>query len=148
MAQEAKIDGNLINDSRPLAVETQAASVVTIQEPLIVDLQPVAASNADWDTPAVNVAAVVNYPAAAGLSHVITGAAWSYLGGIPVGGRLTITTTTEGAVFDIDIAEEGAGIVSFPSPKIAAVNDVMTITLTAGGAAITGKVSVLNHWTE
>ena len=137
MAVEAKIDGNQINDARPLAVEQQGVANTGI-----------ICAAGDIDVPAVNIAAVVMYPAPAALSHVITGVAWSYSGGIPVGGRLTIVTTTHGTVFDIDIAEEGAGTVLFPVPKIAAPTDVMTITLAAGGAAIFGKVNVLNHWTE
>ena len=136
MATPHNIEGNLINDDRPLAVEEQGA------------VNTIISAAGDIDVPAVNVAAVVMYPAPAALSHVITGVAWSYSGGIPVGGRLTIVTTTHGTVFDIDIAEEGAGIVLFLSPKIAAPTDVMTVTLAAGGAAIFGKVNVLAHWTE
>ena len=137
MATPHNIEGNLINDDRPLAVEQVGVANAGI-----------ICAAGDINVPAVNVAAVVMYPAPAALSHVITGVAWSYSGGIPVGGRLTIVTTTHGTVFDIDIAEEGAGIVLFPVPKIAAPTDVLTVTLAAGGAAIFGKVNVLNHWTE
>jgi hypothetical protein len=137
MAQEAIIDGNLINDARPLAVEQQGVANTAI-----------ICAAGDIHAPAANTAAVVTYPAPPALSHVITGVAWSYSGGIPVGGRLTVVTTTHGTVFDIDIAEEGAGAITFPVPKMAAPTDVMTVTLAAGGAAITGKVNVLSHWVE
>lgn len=137
MAEPAQIGGNWITDDRPLAVEQQGVANSAV---------PAAA--ADIHVPAVNTAAVVTYPAAAGLSHVITGVAWSYSGGIPVGGRITVTTTSEGAVLDLDISEEGGCTLPFPVPKMSGLNDVMTITLAAGGAAIQGKVNVLNHWTE
>ena len=136
MATPHNIEGNLINDNRPLAVEQQGVTNTGI-----------ICAAGDINVPAVNVAAVVTYPAPAVLSHVITGVAWSY-SGIPVGGRLTIVTTTHGTIFDIDIAAAGAGSVLFPVPKIAAPTDVMTITLAAAGALIFGKVNVLNHWTE
>ena len=137
MATPHNIDGNLINDARPLAVEQQGVANTAI-----------AGAAGDVNVPAVNVAAVVTYPAPAGLSHVITGVAWSYLGAVPVGGRLTVVTTTYGTIFDWDIADEGCGFIIFPEPKSAAANDVMTVTLAAGGAAVFGKVNVLNHWTE
>jgi len=136
MATPHNIEGNLINDDRPLAVEQQGVTNTGI-----------ICAAGDINVPVVNVAAVVTYPAPAVLSHVITGVAWSY-SGIPVGGRLTIVTTTHGTIFDIDIAAAGAGSVLFPVPKIAAPTDVMTITLAAAGALIFGKVNVLNHWTE
>ena len=136
MATPHNIEGNLINDDRPLAVEQQGVANTGI-----------ICAAGDINVPVVNVAAVVTYPAPAVLSHVITGVAWSY-SGIPVGGRLTIVTTTHGTIFDIDIAAAGAGSVLFPVPKIAAPTDVMTITLAAAGALIFGKVNVLNHWTE
>ena len=114
---------------------------------LSVDVAPVTAAAADVNAPAVNTAAVVTYGAAATTRHVITGVAWSYVGGIPTGGNLTITDAGA-TVFNIDIAEEGPGFFSFPSPKRSAlVNTAMVITLAAGGAGITGKLSVLNHWT-
>ena len=108
----------------------------------------IACAAADINVPAVNTAAVVTYAAVAGLRHHITGVAWSYAGGIPVGGRLTVTDAGA-VVFDIDIAEEGAGLLMFPKPKMnALVNTAMVVTLAAGGAAIFGKVNVLNHYTE
>jgi len=137
MAEPASIDGNLINDARPLAVEQQGVGNVAI-----------AGAAGDVNEPAANVAAVVTYVAAAGLRHVITGVAWSYYGGVPVG---RITVQDAGAtVFVMDIADEGCGFVVFPVPKVSAVaNTAMVITLSAAGVAgVTGKLSILGHWTE
>lgn len=109
---------------------------------------PVAAAAADVHAPAANTAAVVTYAATPDLKHVVTGIVWSYAGGIPTGGNLQITD--DGAVvFSMDIDESGPGVVVFPKPKkAAAVNKAMVVTLSAGGAGVTGKVSVLNHWVE
>lgn len=138
MATPAIIDGNLINDDRPLAVEQQGVGNVAI-----------AGAAGDIHVPAANVAAVVTYPAAAGLSHAITGMAWSYFGGVPVAGRLTVTDAGV-TVFDVDIADEGVGFVVFPVPKVSALpNTAMVVTLAAAGVAgVTGKLSILGHWTE
>lgn len=147
MAQPAIIDGNLINDARPLAVETQAASVATIQEPLTTDSLPVAGAAADVNVPAVNTAAVVTYAAVAGVRHVITGMAWSYYGQVPVGGSI-IVTDAGATVFSEAIADEGCGFFIFPEPKQSAiVNTAIVITLAAGGAACFGRLNILNHWT-
>lgn len=103
---------------------------------------------ADVNEPAVNTAAVVNYGAAgAGVSHVITGVAWSY-NAAPTGGRITIEDGAGVIVFRQDITAAGPGSILFPMPKRGAANTAMIVTLTAAGAAVTGKVSVLGHWTE
>lgn len=129
-------------------IEDAVGNPLAEGSPLLVEEEPVACAAADIHVPAVDTAAVVTYGAVAALRHSITGVAWSYSGGIPVGGRLRITD--DGAtVLDIDIAEEGAGLLTFPKPKrSAAVNTAMVVTLAAGGAAISGKVNLLNHWTE
>ena len=113
-----------------------------------VEQTPIAAANADVAVPGANAAAIVTYAAAPNLKHVISGVAWSYIGGIPSGGNLLVTDAGV-TVFSMDIPDQGAGFIVFPHPKInAAVNTAMVVTLAAGGVAITGKVSVLNHWTE
>lgn len=112
-------------------------------------ITPVEAAAADVHEPAANTAAVVTYAASAGVKHVITGVDWSYHGGIPTDGNLLIEDVSGTTVYSTDIHEEGPGDVIFPKPKkAAAVNTAMIITLAAGGAGVTGKVSVLNHWTE
>ena len=112
-----------------------------------VGIAPIVGVAADVNAPAVNTAAVVTYGAAANAVHAITGVAWSYDGGIPVGGNLLIEDVAGTTVFSIDITEEGPGFFIFPNPKRSAVvNTAMIITLAAGGAGITGKLSILNHW--
>jgi len=114
-----------------------------------VDEAAVDCAAADVNAPAVNTAAVVTYVAIAGLRHVITGFTWSYVGGIPVGGNLLVEDVAGTTVFTMDIPEEGAGVIVFPKPKrSAAVNTAMIVTLAAAGAAVTGKLSILNHFTE
>lgn len=109
----------------------------------------IAASSSDVHEPASNTAAVVTYAAAAGVRQVITGAAWSYSGGDPTGGNLKIEDVSGTTVFSMDITSQGAGLIAFPQPKkSAAVNTALIITLAAGGGGVTGKVSILNHWTE
>ena len=113
-----------------------------------VDEAAVACAAADIHAPAANTAAVVTYALIAALRHVITGFVWSYVGGIPVGGNVIITDGGA-TVFSMDIDESGPGIIVFPKPKRStAVGTAMIITLAAGGAGITGKLSILNHYTE
>lgn len=116
--------------------------------PLPVKQTRAACATGDVHAPAANTAAVVTYGATGGLKHVITGIAWSYVGGDPTGGNLQITDNGA-VVFTMDVSDAGAGIITFPRPKASAVvNTAMVITLAAGGAGVTGKLSVLGHWTE
>jgi hypothetical protein len=109
----------------------------------------IACAAADVHAPAANTAAVVTYAAIAGLRHVVTGIAWSYVGGTPTGGNIKIEDVAGTVVFSLDIDKSGPGSFEFPIPKkSAAVNTAMIITLAAGGAGITGKISVENHWAE
>ena len=104
------------------------------------------ASTGDVNTPASNTNAVVTYAAVPGVGHLISGIAWSYSGGTPTGSL--IITDGGNTVFSIDIASAGAGFVTFnPSLKTTAGN-AMVITLGAGGSGVTGKLSILSHWTE
>jgi hypothetical protein len=108
---------------------------------------PVDCSSSDVHEPAANTAAVVTYAAAASTKHVIFGVAWSY-DADPTGGSLTITDAGSD-VFKVDITSKGPGVFKFPRPKrSAAANTAMVVTLAAGGADVSGVVSVLNHWTE
>ena len=133
----------LMADSFPVVIASD-------QSPIDVDVtgyvSSADAAAADVNAPAVNTAAVVTYGAVAGQRHYITGVAWSYYGGIPTAGNLTITDAGA-TVFNLDINEEGPGVFTFPITKrSAAVNTIMAITLTAAGAAVTGKLSILGHW--
>ena len=116
--------------------------------PLPVSQTRVACTTVDVSAPAVNTAAVVTYTGDATKKHVITGIAWSYAGGTPVGGNLQITDGGA-VVFTVDIDKSGPGGYEFPRPKIGmATNSAMVITLAAGGAGVTGKISIENHWLE
>jgi hypothetical protein len=107
---------------------------------------PVLCSTSDVHAPAVNTNAVISYSGDPSQRHVISGIAWSYTGGTPVGGSLQITDGGA-VVFIVDIDKSGPGGYEFPRPKMGmATNSAMVITLAAAGAGITGKLSIENHW--
>jgi hypothetical protein len=109
---------------------------------------PVVVSTGDVHAPASNTAAVVTYTAAgAGVSHVVSGIAWSYLG-VPTSGTIKIEDGSGNTIFSLDTGLAGIGVITFPRPKKGTPNTDMIITLGTGGVAITGKIGVLNHWTE
>lgn len=102
----------------------------------------------DKHEPAANTAAVITYAAVSGQKHVIGGVAWSY-NGAPTGGNLKIEDVSGTVVFSVDITAAGPGFIPFTPPmRQAAPNTALIITLSAAGAAVTGKVSVLSHWLE
>ena len=130
-------------------VGTMGIDQTTLGATNAVTEKAVAAAAADVHAPAANTAAIVTYAAVAAVKHCVSGIAWSYVGGIPTGGNLKIEDVSGTTVFTLDIDEGGPGVIVFPKPKkAAAVNTALIVTLAAGGAGITGKVSVLNHWTE
>lgn len=109
---------------------------------------PIAANTADVNAPAANTAAVVTYNAgAAGVQHCLSGVAWSY-SAAPTNGNLKIEDGSGNTVFSMDITAAGAGVLYFTPPKKGSAATALIITLAAGGAAVSGKVSVLGHWTE
>jgi hypothetical protein len=103
----------------------------------------------DVSAPASNTAAVVTYAAAAGLKHCISGLVWSY-DGTPTGGSIKIEDGAGNIVFGPHaITVGGVGILVFPNPKkSSAANVALITTLAAGGAGVSGVVSIVNHWTE
>jgi hypothetical protein len=112
-------------------------------------LPPVAAvidSSGDVAVPSANAAATVTYNAIVGLSHVLSGVAWSYSGS-PTGGNLQITDGGT-VVFELDITSAGPGFVPFSPPKRFAVDSQVVITLAAGGSGVSGKVNALGHWEQ
>jgi len=111
-------------------------------------LRPVLDSTSDVNVPAANAAATVTYPAVAGAQHCLSGLAWSYAGGTPTGGNLQVQDGNGNVVFTMDITAAGPGQVYFRPAKKGTANTAMTITLAAGGAGVSGKLSVLGHWTE
>lgn len=116
--------------------------------PVIRAEDAVAAAASDVHAPAVNTAAVVTYAAAgAGIAHAISGIAYSY-SAAPTGGNLKVEDGAGVTVFSLDITAAGPDVVYFDPPKKGAANTAMIVTLAAGGAGVTGKVSVLSHWTQ
>lgn len=114
----------------------------------MLDRSGVACAAADVNAPAANTAAVVTYAATPALKHCISGIAWSYSTGLPVGGNIIIQDAGV-TVFNLDITEDGERAIEFPRPKKSAlVNTAMVIILAAGGVGITGKLSVISHWLE
>jgi hypothetical protein len=100
----------------------------------------------DVHEPAADTAAIVTYSGTAGVSHVISGIAFGY-DIDPIGGLLTVTANAV-VVFTIPVTKSGAGFIPFTPPKKSGVAHALVVTLAAGGAGCTGKVSVLGHWTE
>jgi len=143
-AEALSDDGEYI----PLIVDANGKLHVNIGTDAVpVSESEVPCSSADVHAPAANTAAVVTYAADATHKHAISGVAWSYAGGIPVGGNLKVEDGAGVTVFSVDIPDYGPGVVEFPRPKVgAAVNTALIVTLAAGGAGVTGKISVLNHW--
>ena len=105
------------------------------------------AAAADISAPAANTAAVVTYAAVPARSHAITGVGWSY-SGAPAGGNLKIEDGAGVTVFTLDVTSGGAGVVYFAPLKRGATNTACIVTLAAGGAGVSGKVSVLGHLTD
>jgi hypothetical protein len=109
--------------------------------------EPVASAGADVSAPAANTSAVVTYAAGgAGVQHCIGGIAWSY-NNTPTGGNLLVQ---DGAttILSLDITAGGPGYIQFVPPKKGTANQALTVTLAAAGASVSGKVSILGHWTE
>lgn len=106
-------------------------------------------ATADVNAPASNTAAVVTYAAGGtGVQHIISGLAWSY-SGAPTGGNLKIEDGSGKVVFSIDITSAGAGFIPFPTlMKQGSANTALIITLAAGGSGVTGKLSVLAHYSR
>lgn len=105
----------------------------------------VAVSAGDAHAPASNTAAVVTLAAAAGQAHILAGLVSSY-DGSPTAGTLTITDGTTTFVWSVTAA--GPAPVSFPVPLRFAVGAGVTVTLSAGGSGVTGKLNLLGHWKE
>jgi len=147
------VKGGHQGQPRPIAVDDQGRLIITTGAAggggvsgVAVEIagQDVAASH--HHEPAANTAAVVTLAApGAGVSNVIGQVTWSY-DGEPTSGTLTIA---QGAttIFKVDITTSGPGPISWPVPMKFAANSVVTVTLAAGGAGISGIVNV-HAWTE
>lgn len=94
-------------------------------------------------TPAANAAAEVTFAAVAGSRNQFEFIAWSY-DDDPTGGNLTVHNGAGATYFDIDITSGGPGFIPF-TPEMSPIGAALYITLTAGGAGISGKVNVMGH---
>lgn len=93
------------------------------------------------DYPASNTAAIVTLDAPGQYRyHVVGSIYWSY-DDDPTGGRLFVTAGGN-IVLDIDITNGGPGYLFWQPPGEALENLPVEVTLAAGGAGITGKLSV------
>lgn len=109
-------------------------------------MYPLQFQAADVHAPSSNTAAVVTYAAAGpGRCHVLGGVCWSYSGD-PTSGNLKVEDAGV-TVFSIDITKSGPGEIVWPQRRIGAKNAALVITLAAGGSGVSGKVSVLEHYT-
>lgn len=95
------------------------------------------------NTPSANTAAVVTLAAASGVSHILRRVIWSY-NIAPAGGRLVITHTSGStAIVDVDITEcqmmGSLDLGDVPAP----VGEDVVVTLAAGGAGCSGKVTLI-----
>lgn len=88
---------------------------------------------------AANAIATVTIASSTGKRHHVLGLLWSY-SAAPTGGRLT-STGLEGDEIDMDITAGGPGPILFP-PAVGSVSTAVTLALAAGGAGITGKLTV------
>jgi hypothetical protein len=92
-----------------------------------------------------NTAAIATIAAVAGRMHVIEQVDYSYEGGAPTGGLLTIAFGGSDKWVQY-ITAEGTKEISPPGGiynQAQTLNEAAVITLAAGGAAVTGKVNVL-----
>jgi hypothetical protein len=106
-----------------------------------------AAAAGNVHEPAANTAAVVTLAAGgAGVSNVLGLVAWSY-DSLPVAGSLTVEDGAGTTVFKVDVPESGPGFFPFTPGLSGTAATAMIITLAAGGAGVSGIVSV-HAWTE
>lgn len=68
---------------------------------------------------------------------------WSYKGSTTPTGNITITGATAGKVRDLDITVGGLGVLHFEPPLVFATSEGVSIALGAGGAGVTGKLSIV-----
>ena len=91
--------------------------------------------------PASNTAAVVTLAASPDFKHAIRQLFWSYSGGAPVG-RLTIT---DGGVTVLVFDITAAGPAPMAINMMFETNSAVVVTLLAGGAGVTGKLTVESY---
>lgn len=107
----------------------------------------VVCDTADVHAPAAATAAVVTYAADPNACHLISGIVWSY-SAAPTGGNLKVENGSGVTVFTMDVTAAGPGVIYFEPAKKGSINTAMIVTLASGGGGVSGKVSVINRWTE
>lgn len=89
---------------------------------------------------AANADATATLAADSAQFWVVDEITWSY-SAAPTGGRLTVTLGST-VIVDIDITAGGPGVIAYEKPRYTGTkNEILSITLAAGGSGITGKVS-------
>lgn len=94
-----------------------------------------------------NAQVFVDYPAAGPYRcHEVAGVSWSY-SGAPTGGHIQVEDGSGNVVWGQSVTASGPGSALFPPPdqKRGSPNTEMIIRLSAGGASVSGEVSVLGH---
>ncbi len=109
--------------------------------PIIV--APVEAPNpSNAKTSSANASVSITLPAIGGMRHVLSWICWSYSAD-PTGGRCYVQDGAD-TILDFDVTAGGPG--ALPVPDIpGSIGSTMTITLTAGGAGVTGKLNIYSR---
>lgn len=102
--------------------------------------RPVDADTGNVSAPAANTAASLTFAAETGKRHHLVYIAWSY-SAAPTGGNLKVEDASGNTVFNVDITAAGPGSLQFENPLRTEVGNAMIVTLTAGGAGISGKLN-------
>lgn len=102
---------------------------------------PILAEAADVHEPAANTAAVVTLAAETNTVHVLHAAHGGY-DAAPTAGKLLTIAIGGSTVRAIPVAVAGPFSIKFPRGLRGTKNQALVVTLAAGGAGITGKVSI------
>lgn len=133
----------LIHDELNLNANAQVGNAdVTRANPVPTDPVGLAADTGNVDEPAADTAALVTIASAPGVQHVLGQIIWSYSGGDPVGGNITVEDGSGNTVIAFDITKEGPGFMPFTPPLVGTVNTDLIVTLADPGASVTGKLSL------
>jgi hypothetical protein len=106
--------------------------------------RPIASAN-NVSAPAANTAATVTATGQDNQYIIFQVIMWSY-NGAPTGGNISAVTTGGATILDWDITTSGPGFVPIPEKGLQSPSpgEAVTITLTAGGATVSGKLNA--YW--
>jgi hypothetical protein len=108
-------------------------------------VEPVATWTA-LDAPAANVAAVATKAAGgSGRCHHVVGVYGSFHGGNPAAGTLLDIQDGATTVWEVAISAAGPFAFAFPTPLRLSANATATARLGAGGAGVSGIVSLVGY---